>query len=190
MTKSAKPTKRRWDEVLDRLPEKKAVSGVEVGVWQAKMSVVLLRERPRLKLYLVDRWMKPHPGDTFHGTDQMSALKQEDFDTSYQIAKLRLSEFGDRAIILKGESLAMAQAVENKSLDFAFIDADHSYEGVKSDIEAWLPKVKKGGFISGHDYYLKPKPQKPNVGVRRAVDEKFGKAVQLGANNTWFVVVK
>ena len=37
------------------------------------------------------------------------------------------------------------------SLDFIFIDADHTYESVKKDIELWTPKVKHEGIILGHD---------------------------------------
>lgn len=53
--------------------------------------------------------------------------------------------------------------------DFVFIDAGHSYEAVKADIAAWLPKVKPGGWFGGHDYH------KNHPGVIRAVDEAFGK---------------
>jgi hypothetical protein len=66
------------------------------------------------------------------------------------------------------------------SVDLVFIDADHSYEGVKADIEAWLPKVKVGGWIGGHDY---KSPRFP--GVERAVHERFDQ-VEHGANSTWF----
>lgn len=54
------------------------------------------------------------------------------------------------------------------SLDFAFLDGDHSYEGLKKDIEAWLPKVKKGGIIAGHDFSYNQYP-----GIIRAVQERF-----------------
>ena len=57
---------------------------------------------------------------------------------------------------------------ENASLDFVFIDADHSYEAVKRDIAAWLPKVKSGGVIAGHDYC-----HWPGFGVIEAVTEAF-----------------
>lgn len=64
----------------------------------------------------------------------------------------------------------------DKSLDFVFIDADHSYESVKKDILAFLPKVKSGGVICGHDFYAVD-PDKHNTitddGVMRAVVECF-----------------
>ena len=57
---------------------------------------------------------------------------------------------------------------EDGSLDFVYIDGLHTYEGVKNDIELYLPKVKKGGYIAGHDYGSKHFP-----GVKDAVDEHF-----------------
>ena len=65
-----------------------------------------------------------------------------------------------------------------------FIDADHSYEAVKADIEAWLPLVKVGGILCGHDYglYL--------PGVAKAVKEKFGNDVRVTGKTIWSVVVQ
>ena len=63
-------------------------------------------------------------------------------------------------------SIEAAKDIEDKSLDLVFIDADHSYESVLQDIKAWLPKVRKGGILSGHDYDY-PK----FWGVKKAVDE-------------------
>lgn len=55
---------------------------------------------------------------------------------------------------------------DDKSIDMVFIDADHDYDAIKSDIERWLPKTKT--LICGHDY---DDPGHP--GVKKAVDEKF-----------------
>jgi cephalosporin hydroxylase len=61
-----------------------------------------------------------------------------------------------------------ASELEDNSLDFVYIDGNHSCSFVKADIEAYLPKVKVGGFIGGHDYYL---GETNSPGVNQAVDE-------------------
>lgn len=50
-------------------------------------------------------------------------------------------------------------------IDFIFVDGNHTYEGVKGDIQAWIPKVKNGGIAAFHDY----QPAYPMV--KRAIDE-------------------
>jgi len=64
-------------------------------------------------------------------------------------------------------------------LDFVYIDADHSYKSVKEDINAWAPKVREGGIVAGHDYYL---TRAGNIGVIAAVNEyvkEHGYSLQL-----------
>jgi predicted O-methyltransferase YrrM len=69
---------------------------------------------------------------------------------------------------IKDSSTNAANMFEDKSLDFVYIDAAHDYENVKKDILAWLPKVKNGGCIAGHDYRYDP-----NIGVYEAVNDIF-----------------
>ena len=75
------------------------------------------------------------------------------------------------------DSILAAATYADKSLDFVFIDGAHNYESVKADIQAWLPKVKIGGFIGGHDYG-NDEPENVN-GVKKAVDEKFNKDITV-----------
>jgi predicted O-methyltransferase YrrM len=42
---------------------------------------------------------------------------------------------------------------EDGSIDFLMVDGDHSYEGVKKDIELFLPKMRSGGLIAGDDAF-------------------------------------
>ncbi len=84
---------------------------------------------------------------------------------------------------LRMKSLPAAKRFEDGSVFFVFIDADHRYEAVKDDIAAWLPKIRPGGIIAGHDYYATDWP-----GVAQAVDEAFpGRVEHRG--NSWLVRV-
>lgn len=63
-------------------------------------------------------------------------------------------------------SVTASAHYDDNSLDFVWIDGNHDYEAVMDDITAWLPKLKTGGWMGGHDYNH---PQHP--GVKQACDE-------------------
>lgn len=69
---------------------------------------------------------------------------------------------------LIGDSVEMAKnpIFNEKKLDWVYIDAGHSYEEVKADFEAWFPKVRSGGIVSGHDY-----GDNDCIGVKEFIDE-------------------
>jgi predicted O-methyltransferase YrrM len=68
------------------------------------------------------------------------------------------------------DSLSASKLFEDESLDWVYIDADHTYDGVKADLNAWIPKVRKGGLVMGHDYF-NGEYKGINFGVKKAVDE-------------------
>lgn len=170
---------KRWDALLARLPDG-VVSVVEVGVWDGRMSARLI-ERPDLILYMVDRWQPPAEDDSYYDSGSEIARKPaSDYAESYDKAQYIASRSRGRATIMRMESLEAAATFKDSLMDCVFIDADHSYEGVARDIRAWLPKVKPGGWIGGHDY------DHPDQGeVKRAVDEIFD-SVELDGNRTWW----
>ena len=85
----------------------------------------------------------------------------------------------------KGYSVEVSETFEDNSLDFVYIDARHEEEYVLEDIEVWLPKLKKHGFIGGHDFYLYPVTE-PWVG--KAVLSKYDKDdVLLFTDGSWLV---
>jgi predicted O-methyltransferase YrrM len=67
---------------------------------------------------------------------------------------------------LKMTSLDASALFEDQSIDFLMLDGDHNYPAVKQDIQAWLPKMKKGGMLSGDDYRW--------PGVTQSVEETIG----------------
>ena len=85
---------------------------------------------------------------------------------------------------IKAASLDAVLLYKDKSLDFVFIDTEHSYENVKAEITAWLPKICLGGYIGGHDYETSGK-----YGVKKAVDEIFGDKVEV-MDNSWLFKVE
>ena len=80
-----------------------------------------------------------------------------------------------------GDSTLAANLFEMASLDFVYIDACHDYRKVKNDICAWLPRVRSGGIIAGHDY------DRHHGGVMKAVDEIFPKELLRFVDNSWIV---
>lgn len=175
----------RANAILSRLPPG-PLKGAEIGVFTGALSAALL-ERPDLSLIMVDSWAgadkTSYIGDSgdFH-----ASLTQEQQDNNLELTKAHTAFAGNRASILRKESLEASKDIPDGSLDFVFIDADHSYEGCRADIAAWLPKLKPGGLLSGHDY---DNPDFEKFGVKRAVDEfaSAGFDVDLGDNLTWFV---
>jgi cephalosporin hydroxylase len=50
------------------------------------------------------------------------------------------------------ETLSDIKKILNgRSVDFLFIDGDHTYEGVKKDFEMYSPLVREGGIVAFHD---------------------------------------
>lgn len=131
----------------------------EVGVWQGYYSEVLCKKIPGLKLYAVDCW-ETYPEYKDHTRPHVT-------ENAYKQAIARLAPYD--ATIIKDFSVHAARKLfANDSLDAVYLDGNHRYNHVKDDIRVWTPKVRIGGIVSGHDYYVTPNG---NSGVIRAVDE-------------------
>jgi hypothetical protein len=134
--------------------------GAEIGVERGKFSEVLCESIPGLSLLAVDAW-STKPGYREHVT-------QQELDTFEKQTRKRLQKYG--AHVVKGFSVDVARTVPDGSLDFVYIDADHAEAAVIADLKAWVPKVKRGGIVSGHDYNLSS--------VKRAVRDAHAGVVQ------------
>lgn len=76
-----------------------------------------------------------------------------------------------------------ASLIFDKEIDFIFIDADHTYEGLLLDLQDWLPKVKSGGLVLLHDYTNTACP-----GIKKAFEEYTQNTYQE-LNSTWSLKV-
>jgi hypothetical protein len=177
----------RANEVLRRLAGPSV--GAEIGVLIGQMSECLLNDRKCVMLYMVDSWAdESHQPVDYKATgDWHATIPLATQNIHMETAKKVVEPFGDRAQIIRKRSIDAAKDFRDEFFDFVFIDADHSYIGCKSDIEAWRPKIKPGGWLCGHDYDFPGLPF--GAEVKRAVDEAIaanGWTLELGDNYTWF----
>jgi len=147
--------------------------GVEIGTGGAIGAFHLLYYLPNLTLYTIDPWKH------IDGALYEAGMKQEDLDEGFRVSTERLKPYSERCYIIRKRSDEAVNDIPNE-LDFVHIDGDHSYEQVVRDIKNYMPKIKKNGILSGHDYLLQ-------VGVVKAVDEFFGQSVSFADDFVWWV---
>lgn len=134
--------------------------GVEVGVACGGHADAILTQCPGVeKLYGVDPYSnRPDYNDLMN-------LPQETLDAMYADIVDFMQGYASRFELMRLESTHAAVLFNESALDFAYIDAEHTYDACKADIAAWYPLIRPGGVLSGHDY------GGGFPGVTRAVDE-------------------
>lgn len=160
---------------------------VEVGVQRGIYSEILVNENPQATIFGVDSWKAyvTHPNKEYLKTTQNHS-SQEMLDKFYEQTKIRMSSCKNY-VIIKEYSIDALKYFEDESLDFVYIDANHEYKHVMFDIVEWSKKVKKGGIVSGHDYYKVKNPDSL-MHVKFAVNDyvrvnKISPLIIWGANN-------
>jgi len=157
--------------------------GVEIGVYKGWLSGRLLAANGTMFLHMVDPWTSDVAESYATTDDRLARFTQEQHDDAMRQALESVKPFSGRYKVHRMPSIEAAALFEPESIDFVFIDGDHSYEGCAADIKAWFPKLKPGGLLSGHDYR-----DERNYGVQRAVHEFLGdRELRLGLNHTWFI---
>ena len=91
--------------------------------------------------------------------------------------------YGDLIQVIVADSVAASRIFADASVDWVHLDARHDYASVKADIQAWLPKVRPGGWLSGDDYDVDKWPE-----VVRAVGELLP-AAQPWSDQQWRWIV-
>ena len=102
-------------------------------------------------VYAVDTWEgTPNEPDHAKAIAQL-APGETLFNKFYDNVQRAACE--DYIFPVKRRSQQAALMFEQRSLDFCFIDGDHSFEAVTHDLNAFLPLMRPNRMLAGHDYY-------------------------------------
>jgi len=145
--------------------------GAEIGVKRGDTAARILELNRAIHLTCVDPW-KPQPGHK--GPEDWATWPHQQYERQ---ARSRLLAFQRRVRIIKGMSDEAALKVDDGSLDFVFIDGDHSTLGVLIDVETWWDKLKPTGWFIGHDASWPT--------VRAAINQVLP-GYETGPDDTWF----
>lgn len=135
--------------------------GVEIGVAEGWYSNKIMELGQVEEMYGIDPYL-PHQG-------YRDYTRETTYDKLQATAHARLDKYPNYYFI-KDFSVKASKRFENNSLDFVYIDGDHSYEAVLQDIITWITKVKPGGILAGDDY-MRSSRDKRFYDVIRAVDD-------------------
>jgi hypothetical protein len=141
----------------------------EIGVWFGKSLSAMASycKRKRVQFYAIDSFK-----GALNQPELVNIVKRHGgsirtaFEENMRMCGVRNLQ------VIESESDVAAQQFADGQLDAAFIDADHSFEAVCADIDAWLPKIKPGGVLAGHDAN--------ESGVKEAVASRLPSAKTVG----------
>jgi len=146
--------------------------GLEIGVWQGWYTMHMIK-RTNMHVIGVDPWIGTESYEDLDQSDSnFNPFEQGPDGFKWQEARYHstisfLSQNAplNRWSIFRSYSNDLSNFIGNDSLDFVYIDGEHTYDAVSNDIDVWWPKLKENGILSGHDY------NDVNPGTIKAVDE-------------------
>lgn len=125
--------------------------GAEIGVFDGQYSKMLCDNIPGLKLYAIDPW------EVYDDLPELKIDKPsvrvnyiDKIAESYEQAKNLLQDHSCK--LIKKLSLDAVKDFTKNSLDFVYLDGNHSFDYIMQDIIEWSKIVRPGGIVSGHDY--------------------------------------
>ena len=150
------------------LPRGRVVA--EIGVQRGRFAKVLLRKSRPAELHLIDCW--EHQDDQRYNADVANASDvQHSQNLQRTRQRLRRGIQQKRVFIHQGYSVPTLLQFPDHLFDWVYVDANHTYDAVRGDLESCLPKVKPGGIIAGHDFIDTAYWKRLNYGVVEAVNE-------------------
>jgi hypothetical protein len=143
---------------------------IEIGVWRGEFSRKILDVLEPTKLCLIDPWksFEDHDGAAFSGREEDEKMDE----IAASVAQMFESEIKAKQVVVMREMSGDAlKTFRDETINFAYVDGDHSYEGVKADLAGLMPKMVIGGIMAFDDYHRRGWW---GDGVLRAIHEFIG----------------
>lgn len=158
--------------VQEWLNGKELLTGIEIGCYAGESTEIILSSDAFVYFACIDPWERDYDPTDPTGDDGI-LLAEKAFD----------ERFAGNPVVFKfkQKSEDAARLFATGTIDFLYIDGNHQYDYVMSDLMQYVPKVKPGGIIAGHDYN---EPTRPDV--TRAVLDYFRAApIKVYPDNSW-----
>lgn len=169
--------------LIELLKDRKVSTVAEIGVFRGDNAYALL-DNLNIGLFVgVDPYLR-YPEFDNNLSNKTGVMASVDLERVKKNMLHRMKAFADRFVLSEKFSAISADLFSNDTFDFVFIDGNHYYEFVCDDILSWMPKVKQGGILAGHDYVVKS-----NCGVIQATEELLPDlSVNLLAKVWWYEI--
>lgn len=119
----------------------------EIGVFKGEFAQILLNKAPSIEnYYLIDPWRN------LSNWNKPANVKDDEFKRYYDETISRTKFAKEKTTILRGKTLDVADRIKAESLDFVYVDGDHTLRGITIDLLSIWNKVKPTGFIAGDDF--------------------------------------
>ena len=158
-------------DLVNYLPNN--IEMLEVGSYAGESAKIFLDSGKIKCLYAVDIW-----------SDNLGVFEKIQSGHNFNLVEKSFDD-NTKNFNVKKFKMDLDSAMDKiPVVDFAYIDANHDYDFVKSDILNCLKLLKKDGIIAGHDYV------KESPGVIKSVNEIFGKPENVFSDGSWLVNLK
>jgi len=121
-------------------------TAIEIGTHRGEFAAAFCQKWKGKRFIAVDPWSRDYPGFACQKTSEDRAKDMKEAERVLAPMRERM-----RIDLLQMDSITAAKALTDR-FEFVYIDADHHYAHVRTDLELWYPKITPGGILAGHDF--------------------------------------
>lgn len=144
---------------------------VEVGTFSGENAVIMAKYFNRV--VTIDPWLNGYDKDDHASSADMAEVEKKYLERTEPF--INISH-------IKLPSIEASKQFDDESVDLVYLDGDHQTDAVVADIDAWKPKVRKGGILAGHDINMEK--------VHNALKQRLmGATAKVFTDSSWGIII-